>query len=59
MIIYDEELIDTEDIFENNEVVLIKSIFKSKLFNTQKLAVGVKNKNGDIVKIVEISEKIL
>ena len=59
MVIYDEELIDTEDIFENDEVVLMKSTFKSKLFNTQKLAVGVKNENGDIVKIVEINEKIL
>ena len=59
MIIYDEELIDTEDIFENDDVVLMKSTFKSKLFSTQKLAVGIKNENGDIVKIVEVSEKIL
>lgn len=59
MIIYDEELIDTEDIFENDDVVLMKSTFKSKLFITQKLAVGIKNENGDIVKIVEVSEKIV
>ena len=59
MIIYDEELIDTEDIFENEEVVLMKSTFKSKFFSIQKLAVGVKNENGDIVKIIDVSEKIL
>lgn len=56
MIIYDEELLDTEDIFENDEIVLMKSTFKSKFFIIQKLAVGVKNENGEIV---EISEKIL
>ena len=59
MIVYDEELIGTEDIFENDEVVLIKSTFKSKLFNIQKLEAGIKDNDGDIVRIIEISEKIL
>lgn len=59
MIIYDKELIDIEEIFENDEVVLMKSIYKSKYFKVEQLSVGVKDENGDIVKIVDISEKIL
>lgn len=59
MIIYDKELIDIEDVFENDEVVLMKSIYKAKHFSVEQLSVGVKDKNGDVVKIVDISERII
>lgn len=59
MIIYDKELIDIEDVFENDEVLLMKSTYKAKHFSVELLSVGVKNENGDIVKIVDISEKII
>lgn len=59
MIIYDKELIDIEDVFENDEVVLMKSIYKAEHFSVEQLSAGVKDKNGDIVKIVNISERII
>lgn len=59
MIIYDKELIDIEDVFENDEVLLMKSTYKAKHFTVEQLSVGVKDKTGDIVRIVDISEKII
>lgn len=58
MILYDEELIDTEDLFEIDELVLMKATYKLKSFNIEKFAVGIKDEDGDIVNIIELTEKI-
>lgn len=59
MIIYDKKLIDVEDIFENDDVVLMKSTYKAAHFMVEQLSVGIKDSNGDISKIVDVSEKII
>lgn len=46
------ELIHIEDIFENNEYVLIKAIYIAENQSFTETSVGVKNRNGDIAKIV-------
>lgn len=51
------ELIDTEDIFENDEYVLIKATYKSKDVKTVITSVGIKDERGDIVRIIDIDEK--
>ena len=51
------ELIDTEDIFENDEYVLIKATYKSNDIKTVITSVGIKDERGDIVKIIDIDEK--
>lgn len=51
------ELIDTEDIFENDEYVLIKATYKYKDIKTVITSVGIKDERGDIVKIIDIDEK--
>lgn len=59
MILYDEELNYSVDLFENDEVVLTKYFFKAKHFDIEKIGVGIKDECGDIVKIVIASEKII
>ena len=51
------ELIDTEDIFENDEYVLIKATYKSKDVKTVITSVGIKDERGDIVRIIDIDKK--
>lgn len=46
------ELIHIEDIFENDEYVLIKAIYIVENQHFTETSVGIKNKSGDIVKIV-------
>ena len=47
-----DELICIEDLFENDEYVLMKAIFITNNKSITKTSVGIKEKNGDIVKIV-------
>lgn len=47
-----DELICIEDLFENDEYVLMKAIFIINNRNITKTSVGIKEKNGDISKIV-------
>lgn len=54
---YDAELIDTEDIYENDDVVLMKAMYKLQHFNLEVISAGVKDNNGDIVKIIELTQK--
>lgn len=54
-----EELISVEDIFENEEFVLMKAIYKSDCDKISRTSVGIKDKNGDIVKIIDVDEKYL
>ncbi len=48
----EDELIYIEDLFENDEYVLMKGIFIINNKSITKTSVGIKEKNGDIVKIV-------
>lgn len=47
-----DELIHIEDIFENNEYVLIKAIYIAENQSFTETSVGIKNRSGDIAKIV-------
>lgn len=57
---YDEaDLISIEELFENDEVVLMNSIYDygyCKIVNTD---VGVKNEAGEIASIVTVNSKII
>lgn len=50
------ELIHIEDIFEDNEYVLIKAIYIAENQSFTETSVGIKNQNGDIVNIVCIDK---
>ena len=58
MIFYDKELIDVEDIFENDELVLMKSLFRTKCFDVVITSVGLKDENGDIYKIIDVNQQV-
>lgn len=47
-----DELIHIEDMFENDEYVLIKAIYIAENQRFTETSVGIKNQNGDIVNIV-------
>ncbi len=52
---FKEELIKTEDIFENDDLVLIKATFIRNSETVIDTSVGIKDDAGDIVKIVTVS----
>ncbi len=54
-----EELVSVEDIFENDELVLMKATFKPSYDKIVRTSVGIKDETGDIVKIITVDEKIL
>ncbi len=47
-----DELIQIEDVLENDEYVLIKAIYIAENQSFTEISVGIKDSNGDIVKIV-------
>lgn len=47
-----DELIQIEDVLENDEYVLIKAIYIAENQSFTEISVGIKDLNGDIVKIV-------
>lgn len=47
-----DELIQIEDVLENDEYVLIKAIYVAENQSFTEISVGIKDLNGDIVKIV-------
>lgn len=47
-----DELIQIEDVLENDEYVLIKAIYIAENQSYTEISVGIKDLNGDIVKIV-------
>lgn len=57
MILFDGEFLDVDDIFENDEYVLTKATYKLKYFNMEVTSVGIKDENGDIVKLIEVDRK--
>lgn len=48
------ELLNVNDIFENNELVLMKATFGNDYFNFVRTDVGLKNDDGDIVDIITV-----
>jgi hypothetical protein len=56
----DDEISTIDDVFENNEVVLIKATHSE--FNTDDMieySVGLKDEVGDIVKIITVARKFV
>lgn len=53
------ELISVEDLFENDELVLMKAIYKKGVFKISVLSLGFKDEIGDIVRVKDIEEKYL
>lgn len=47
-----DELIQIDDVLENDEYVLIKAIYIAENQSFTEISVGIKDSNGDIVKIV-------
>lgn len=54
-----EELVAVEDIFENDELVLMKATFKPSYDKIVRTSVGIKDETGDIFKIITVDEKFL
>ena len=52
------ELIHIEDVFENDEYVLIKAKYLADNQSFTETSVGIKDKSGDIVKIVCVDKSI-
>ena len=57
--INNEELMDVEDIFENDELVIMKATFIRNSVTVIETAAGIKDSSGDIVKIVTVDRKFL
>ncbi|MDE6767662.1 MAG: hypothetical protein K2J35_05665 [Eubacterium sp.] len=53
------ELVSIEDIFENDEFVVMKAIYKKNSFHISVLSVGFKDASGDIVCIKDVEERYL
>lgn len=54
-----EELVSVEDIFENDEIVLMKATFKPSYDKIVRTSVGIKDEKGDIVRIITVDEKFI
>lgn len=48
------ELINVNDIFENNELVLMKATFGNSFFSIIRTDIGLKDENGDIADIITV-----
>lgn len=53
------ELISVEELYENDELILMKSTFDYGDFKVIQTDVGNKDDAGDIVKIVTVDSKII
>ncbi|MDE5985405.1 MAG: hypothetical protein K2H13_09145 [Eubacterium sp.] len=53
------ELLGVEDIFENDEFVLMKATYQRNSFKIAELSVGLKDDNGDIIRIIDVDTKVL
>jgi hypothetical protein len=54
---FGEELFEMEDVSENEKLVLMEATFVPNCDKIVRTSVGVKDEAGDIVRIIEISEK--
>lgn len=48
------EIIDVEDLFENDDIVVIKSRFKLLTSEFEKIDIGIKDENNDIVEMINV-----
>ncbi|MCM1114277.1 MAG: hypothetical protein NC397_02140 [Clostridium sp.] len=48
------ELVNVEDIYETKWIALMKSKFTASNKNITKFALGIKDKQGDIIKIITL-----
>lgn len=55
----DSELINVEELYENDELILMKSTFDYGEFKVIQTDVGIKDNTGDIVKIITVDSKII
>ena len=51
------ELISVEELYENNELILMKSTFDYGDFKVIQTDVGIKDNTGDILKIITVDSK--
>lgn len=54
----EEELISVEELYDNDELVLMKSTFDYSYFKVVQTDIGIKDDTGDIVKIITVDSKI-
>lgn len=59
MVHFDTELVDAQDYYEDELIVLTKYFFKSKCFDIERICACVKDESGDIVRIVNLTERYL
>lgn len=57
--VMDFELISTEDLYEDDDVVVIKRTGKAFNAVVYNIDVAIKNEDGDITNIVELKSKIV
>lgn len=57
--VMDFELISTEDLYEDDDVVVIKRAGKAFNAVVDNIDVAIKNEDGDITNIVELKSKIV
>lgn len=57
--VMDFELISTEDLYEDDDVVVIKRTRKAFNAVVDNIDVAIKNEDGDITNIVELKSKIV
>ena len=55
----DFELISTEDLYEDDDVVVIRRTGKAFNADVDNIDVAIKNEDGDITNIVELKSKIV
>ena len=55
----DFELISTEDLYEDDDVVVIRRTGKASTAVVDNIDVAIKNEDGDITNIVELKSKIV
>lgn len=55
----DFELISTEDLYEDDDVVVIRRTGKAFNAVVDNIGVAIKNEDGDITNIVELKSKIV
>lgn len=53
------ELLGIEDVFENDELVLMKATYQKNSFKIVEISVGLKDADGDIVRIVDVDKKLI
>lgn len=57
--VMDFELISTEDLYEDDDVVVIRRTGKAFNAVVDNIGVAIKNEDGDITNIVELKSKIV